>query len=164
MSKTDIAIPRSEELELRDTVLSTAEPGSDESRRVLAAPLVCSRCAAPIVRMSKTNDTVLPSAPIELQDNALPTAESHSDEPRRMLNEAQILDLLPFGRTTLNNLIKAGAFPRGTYVSPNRRAWFADQIARWQTALSENNPLYNPNRGRGRGRRPRISIIKGHKS
>jgi predicted DNA-binding transcriptional regulator AlpA len=82
-------------------------------------------------------------------------------DPRRMLTEVQVLDLVPFGRTTLNNLIKTGAFPRGTYVSPNRRAWFADQIASWQNALSEHNPLYNPNRGRGKGRRPRVLAMKG---
>jgi predicted DNA-binding transcriptional regulator AlpA len=82
-------------------------------------------------------------------------------EPRKMLTEQQVLDLLPFGRTTLFSLIKTGGFPRGTYVSPNRRAWFADDIIRWQTAIAKNNPLYNPHRGRGGGRRPRISVAKG---
>jgi predicted DNA-binding transcriptional regulator AlpA len=102
--------------------------------------------------MSKPNIAVPPSESIELQHTALGTAE-----PRRMLTEAQVLDLLPFGRTTLNNLIKTGGFPRGTYVSPNRRAWFADQIARWQKAIEENNPHYNPHRGRGKGRNPRVT-------
>jgi prophage regulatory protein len=79
-------------------------------------------------------------------------------EPRRMLTEAQVLDLLPFGRTTLFNLIKTGAFPRGVHVSPNRRAWFADQVALWQDALDASNPHFNPNRGRGKGRGPRMSV------
>jgi predicted DNA-binding transcriptional regulator AlpA len=89
------------------------------------------------------------------------TEETAQCAPRRMLTEAEVLDLLPFGRTTLFDLIKKGGFPRGTYVSPNRRAWFADEIARWQDALGEQNPHYNPNRGRGKGRRPRISVVKG---
>ena len=88
---------------------------------------------------------------IKLQDDM---AQPHSNEPRRMLTEAQVLDLLPFGRTTLFSLIKAGGFPRGTYVSPNRRAWFADEIAHWQDALSQGNPYFNPNRARGRGASP----------
>jgi prophage regulatory protein len=82
-------------------------------------------------------------------------------EPRRMLTEAQVLDLLPFGRTTLFSLIKGGCFPRGTYVSPNRRAWFADEIARWQNTLGECNPHFNPSRGRGRRRRSQVAAVVG---
>jgi predicted DNA-binding transcriptional regulator AlpA len=70
-----------------------------------------------------------------------------------MLTEAQVLDLVPFGRTTLYGLIKNGGFPRGTFVSKNRRAWFADEICAWQDALSQGNPYYDPNRRRGGGRR-----------
>jgi prophage regulatory protein len=76
-------------------------------------------------------------------------------EPRKMLSEDQVLDLVPFARTTLFSLIKNGAFPRATYASANRRFWFADEIADWQAALSEGNPLYNAARRRGGGRRPR---------
>jgi predicted DNA-binding transcriptional regulator AlpA len=77
-----------------------------------------------------------------------------------MLTEQQVLDLVPFGRTTLFSLIKTGGFPRGTYVSPNRRGWFADEIARWQNALGECNPHFNPSRGRGGGRRPHVAATK----
>jgi predicted DNA-binding transcriptional regulator AlpA len=73
-------------------------------------------------------------------------------EPRRMLSEAQVLEIVPIGRTTLYRMEKAGRFPRGTYISPNRRVWFADEIIAWQNAVNE----FNPNRGRGRGRRPRF--------
>jgi prophage regulatory protein len=69
-------------------------------------------------------------------------------EPRRMLNEAQVLALIPISRTTLHRMTKTGRFPRGTYVSANRRLWFADQIIAWQNAVDE----FNPNRGRGKGR------------
>jgi prophage regulatory protein len=70
-------------------------------------------------------------------------------EPRRMLNEKQVLEIVPVGRTTLYRMEKAGRFPRSTYISPNRRVWFEDEIIRWQTAVDERNP----NRGRGKGRR-----------
>jgi predicted DNA-binding transcriptional regulator AlpA len=73
--------------------------------------------------------------------------------PRRMLNEAQVLALIPVSRTTLHRMTKAGRFPKGTYVSANRVLWFADEVAAWQTAVDE----FNPNRGRGKGRRRRVS-------
>jgi predicted DNA-binding transcriptional regulator AlpA len=64
-------------------------------------------------------------------------------EPRRMLNEKQILQIIPIGRTTLYRMEKAGRFPKSTYISPNRRVWFADEIIAWQNVVN----------GRGRGRR-----------
>src|ERR1700751_3540757 len=61
----------------------------------------------------------------ERQNERTPDTESGRDTalgaPRKMLSENEVLDLLPFGRTTLFDLIKRGGFPRGTYVSPNRR-------------------------------------------
>jgi prophage regulatory protein len=71
--------------------------------------------------------------------------------PRRMLNEKQVLEIIPVSRTTLHRMQKAGRFPKSTYISPNRRVWFADQIIAWQHAVDE----FNPNRGRGKGRRAR---------
>jgi prophage regulatory protein len=68
--------------------------------------------------------------------------------PRRMLSEKQVLEIVPVGRTTLYRMEKAGRFPRSTYISPNRRVWFEDEIIAWQNAVDE----FNPNRGRGKGR------------
>jgi prophage regulatory protein len=93
---------------------------------------------------------------VETQDSAPRTVE-----PRKMLTEAELLLLLPFGRTTLHNMIRQGLFPRGIYVSPNKRGWFADHIAAWQDALEATNPNFNRNRGRGRGRHPPTSLVKG---
>jgi predicted DNA-binding transcriptional regulator AlpA len=86
-------------------------------------------------------------------------AAPRSTEPRRMLTEAQVLDIVPVGRTTLFQMIKDGRFPRGTYISANRRIWFGDEVAAWQNALEEGNPHFNPARGRGRGHR-RLSVVK----
>ena len=68
-----------------------------------------------------------------------------TSSPRQMPNEGQVLDIVPVGRTTLYSMVKAGRFPKGTYISPNRRVWFADDVARWQAAIGESQ-LFNPNR------------------
>jgi prophage regulatory protein len=73
--------------------------------------------------------------------------------PRRMLNEKQVLEIVPVFTVTLWRMEKAGKFPRSTCISPNRRVWFEDEIIKWQNAVNE----FNPNRGRGKGRRPRVS-------
>jgi prophage regulatory protein len=77
-------------------------------------------------------------------------AETENGAPsvlRRMLNEEQVLRIIPVSRTTLFRLEKAGRFPRSTYISPNRRVWFEDEIVAWQSAVDE----FNPKRGRARG-------------
>jgi prophage regulatory protein len=79
------------------------------------------------------------------------TDERNTDEssgPRRMLNEKQVLGIIPVSRTTLFRMEKAGRFPRSTYISPNRRIWYADEIIAWQSTIDE----FNPNRRRGRRR------------
>ncbi len=76
------------------------------------------------------------------------TAPMTSDEPRRMLNEEQVLAIVPISRTTLYRMEKANRFPKGTYISPNRRVWYSDEMAAWQRAVDE----FNPTRGRGNGR------------
>jgi prophage regulatory protein len=72
--------------------------------------------------------------------------------PRRMLNEKQVLAIVPLSRTSIYRLERAGKFPKSTYISPNRRVWFEDEIVAWQNAVDE----FDPNRGRGKGR-PRVS-------
>ena len=74
-------------------------------------------------------------------------------ELRPMLNEAQVLALIPISRTTLFRMMRAGRFPKATFVSPNRRLWFRDQIIGWQSAVDE----FDPNRGRGKSRPHRVS-------
>lgn len=43
------------------------------------------------------------------------------DKPEPMLSERDILQLIPIGRATLYRMMREGTFPRGTFVSPNRR-------------------------------------------
>jgi prophage regulatory protein len=57
-----------------------------------------------------------------------------TETPRRMLSERQILDLLPIARSTLQMWEKAGDFPKSVMIGPNRKAWYADEVAAWQTS------------------------------
>jgi prophage regulatory protein len=54
--------------------------------------------------------------------------------PRQMLSERQILDLLPIARSTLQQWEKSGEFPKAVRIGPNRKAWYADEVAKWQAA------------------------------
>jgi prophage regulatory protein len=58
------------------------------------------------------------------------------DEPRKMLSEKQVLQILPVSRSTLWRMEKQGKFPRSTYVSSNRRFWFADEVTEWQNRIN----------------------------
>lgn len=64
-----------------------------------------------------------------------------ADLPRRMLNITQVLELVPVSRTTLFKMEGQGTFPASTYISPNRRCWYADEVARWQKTLPNNSRL-----------------------
>ena len=76
-------------------------------------------------------------------------SQSIGREPRVMLSEANVLAIVPVSRSTLLRMEREGKFPRSTYISPNRRVWFADEIAAWQDAVDE----FDPARGRGKWRR-----------
>jgi prophage regulatory protein len=95
--------------------------------------------------------------PLPLRDDAPPLQPNGEDRapdeprPRKMLSEREVLAIVPFSRATLFRMEKAGTFPRGTYISPNRKIWYQDEIVRWQETVNQ----YNANRGRGKGRRPR---------
>lgn len=52
--------------------------------------------------------------------------------------EAQII-----AEMALERMEKEGRFPKGSYISPNRKVWFEDEIIAWQNEIN----------GRGRGRR-----------
>jgi prophage regulatory protein len=106
----------------------------------------------PKTKMS--DNTAPPLAPIEPSitgphlTGAPETGDVIEIRARRMLNEKQILAIVPLGRSTLLRMEREGKFPKSTYISPNRRIWFEDQIVGWQNAVDE----FNPNRGRGKKR------------
>ena len=46
----------------------------------------------------------------------------------RVLRRKDVLDRFKISRTTLNNWIEAGDFPRPISLGPNTRAWLEDEI------------------------------------
>jgi prophage regulatory protein len=68
--------------------------------------------------------------------------EGHpADEPRRMLTITQVLEIVLLGRRSLFRMEQKGTFPASHYASPNRRFWYADEIAEWQRALPTNSRI-----------------------
>lgn len=57
------------------------------------------------------------------------------NETRAMMTIDQVLALVPVSRTTLYRMEREGNFPRGIYLSQNRKIWFADEVLAWQRAL-----------------------------
>ncbi|MET4318068.1 AlpA family phage regulatory protein [Bradyrhizobium sp. RT5a] len=80
----------------------------------------------------------------------------HITAARRMLTETQVLEIIPVSRTTLYRMEKAGRFPKCTYISPNRRVWYEDEIVKWNSVDE-----FNPRRARGKGRRTRRIVAVG---
>ena len=78
-------------------------------------------------------------------DHFAATNDAAADEPkpRKMLNEKQVLEIVPVSPVTLWRMERDGRFPKGSYMSANRKAWFADEIVEWQNSIN----------GRGRGRK-----------
>ena len=61
--------------------------------------------------------------------------------PRKMPNIEQVLQIVPVSQVTLWRMERKGRFPRGTFISPNKKIWFEEEITRWQDEIN----------GRGRG-------------
>ena len=54
---------------------------------------------------------------------------------RRMLNVEQVLAIVPVSQVTLWRMERDGRFPQSTYISPNRRIWYEDEIVAWQSEV-----------------------------
>jgi prophage regulatory protein len=126
---------------------------------------VCNTCNGDRVRRragerktgawQRTEVATTAAKPVEAETKN--SAPDNEPRPRRMLSEKQVLEIVPVGRTTLYRMEKSGRFPRSTYISPNRRVWYEDQTIAWQAAVDE----FDPNRGRGKGRRRHVSRTGG---
>jgi predicted DNA-binding transcriptional regulator AlpA len=62
---------------------------------------------------------------------------------RRMLGIDEVLRIVPVSAVTLWRMERNGLFPKGTFISPNKKIWWADEVVRWQQEVD----------GRRRGRR-----------
>jgi len=74
------------------------------------------------------------NSPVPPVDDASASVATEA-RPRRMLTEAQVLEVVPVSTATLFRMEKSGRFPRGTFISPNRKVWFEDEIVAWQNAI-----------------------------
>jgi predicted DNA-binding transcriptional regulator AlpA len=90
--------------------------------------------------------------PVASEEVAAPTTDSNQDSVRKMLTESELLELLPFSRSTLYSMMKRNQFPRGTFISENRRIWFLDEVVGWQRAIEANDPLRSLRHRRNRAR------------
>ncbi|KYK50033.1 hypothetical protein A1D31_22235 [Bradyrhizobium liaoningense] len=57
---------------------------------------------------------------------------------RTMLELEQVLKIVPVSKSTLLRMLAEERFPRGHYISPNRRVWYEDDILKWQDQLLNN--------------------------
>jgi len=90
------------------------------------------------------------------QDKPDSQAPPDDDPPRvqRMLREHELLEILPFGRSSLYALIRDGAFPRPHSILRGTHFWFERDIIAWQEAIAEQEPA--PSRRGGRRRKESV--------
>jgi predicted DNA-binding transcriptional regulator AlpA len=62
-----------------------------------------------------------------------------------MLDLDEVVRRVPVSKSTIKRLISSGNFPKGRYISPNRRVWTEDEIQRWQKSLSGKTMRKNGN-------------------
>ena len=50
---------------------------------------------------------------------------------RLYLRERELLEMLPFSRTTLRRLVRRGAFPPAVHLSPGVTAFRTEDVVKW---------------------------------
>jgi predicted DNA-binding transcriptional regulator AlpA len=55
---------------------------------------------------------------------------------RPMISIAEILQSIPISRTTLDQLVKDGEFPKPRRVASLKLAFFLDEVIQWQQKLT----------------------------
>ncbi|MCP3400499.1 AlpA family transcriptional regulator [Bradyrhizobium sp. CCGB20] len=61
----------------------------------------------------------------------------NSQAPRKMLNLKQVLEIVPFSRSTIYREMEEGRFPKAREIAPRRIAWYEDEVTAWQRALDQ---------------------------
>jgi prophage regulatory protein len=54
------------------------------------------------------------------------------NHPQKVIRLAELTEFTGLRRTQIAQLIAEGRFPRPVKLSARRKAWLADEIARWQ--------------------------------
>jgi predicted DNA-binding transcriptional regulator AlpA len=68
---------------------------------------------------------------------------------RVMLNLEQVLELVPVSGRTLQRMEKDGRFPKGVFISPNRKVWYEDIVHAWQDGLPDHRTPRKKRKRRG---------------
>jgi predicted DNA-binding transcriptional regulator AlpA len=84
---------------------------------------------------------------------ALDIAELERAGLRKMLTEADVLKIVPYSPVTLWRRVKDGTFPKPTFIGPNMKIWYLDEIRAWQDEVNgraRGRQHHPPQRGEGR--------------
>jgi prophage regulatory protein len=54
---------------------------------------------------------------------------------RKMLKEADVLMITSVSPATLWRMVKDKRFPAATFITPNCKRWFMDEVIAWQRAI-----------------------------
>ena len=64
----------------------------------------------------------------------------------RLLRLPEVLERVPFGKTTLYRLMREGSFPENIQLGSNMVAWVASEIEEWiSTQIKNRKVLYGTN-------------------
>ena len=64
----------------------------------------------------------------------------------RLLRLPEVLERVPFGKTTLYRLMREGSFPKNIQLGSNMVAWVASEIEEWiNTQIKNRKVLYGTN-------------------
>jgi predicted DNA-binding transcriptional regulator AlpA len=87
---------------------------------------------------------------------AIDTAQLEQAGLRIMLTEKQILRIVPFSPVTLWRRVRDRTFPKPTFIGPNMKVWYLDEIRAWQAEVNGRGRSHHPPpRGEGQGNKPR---------
>jgi prophage regulatory protein len=59
---------------------------------------------------------------------------------QQMISEEEVLERIPVSRATLERMQRKGRFPKGRYVTPNRKLYFLAEVVKWQATVDERDP------------------------
>ena len=64
----------------------------------------------------------------------------------RLLRLPEVLERVPFGKTTLYRLMREGSFPKNIQLGSNMVAWVASEIEEWiNTQIKNRKVLFGTN-------------------
>jgi len=92
------------------------------------------RAACIFLRASRALTAISQSGAIKNVAEPMTTLTDQPTALRQMITEKQVLAAIPIARSTLQQWIKAGAFPAPMPIGQHRVAWFQDDVVQWQAA------------------------------